>query len=339
MLTTTKPRSPPPRVTHTPQSPIASFESLVRPSSQTTIRFPSSLPPPKSPPRGRRPSLSNTMHWLSRTSTSSAYAPSKPTRISEPKMTRSIELLTQRTGVLGSGATVVRTPDEALRETGVRLTFDGKAGGVGRPGDARHSHHEPVQDLSSEHVTSPDNLPSPPTSPPLPPLPLPQEEESSYLEGAKVPPRPTRAPPPAPTPAPSLRPSLKPTSIHFGDEPSCVPALPANISASPPPPDFRPILISDVPTGAIDPSKIIVTLETCTTTYRTALDTIKSRPSYLSSYIASLFPRSRNNSITSSIYSNASDDMSAYRHHLASQGLLPQSSFSIHVFLDRPSAP
>jgi hypothetical protein len=49
-------------------------------------------------------------------------------------------------------------------------------------------------------------------------------------------------------------------------------------------------------------------------------------------------------STRSSVYStldeeNSSDDLAIYRKHLASQGLLPQTSYSLHLFLDRPSAP
>lgn len=347
MLSTTKPRSPP-RATRTP--PVSYSLTAPRPSSQATITAPVS--PPITPPRGRRPSISNTMHWLSRSSTQSSsttpYAPSKPTRISEPKLVRSIELLSQsRSGVLGSGATVVRTPDEALRETGVRLTYDGKS----RDDWSRSPELAKVRSSVSSDIQEPtEKTPSlsslsPPNSPPLPPLPLPEREEFEFLEAEaeapKQPPRPTRAPPPPPPVhiSPSIRPSLKPTAVQNSEDPYQVPPLPANIPTSPIPPPFRPILVSEVPTGAVDPSKIIVTLETCTTTYRSTLDTLRSRPSHLSSYLTSLFPKSRRESAASSIYSNDSDDMSSYRHHLTSQGLLPQASFSLHIFLDRASAP
>jgi hypothetical protein len=312
MLTSTKPRSLP-RTKHTP-----------RPSSQSTIV-----------PSDRRPSISTTMPWLSRSSTQSS-PPSKPTRISEQKLVRSIELVSQqRSGVLGTGATIVRTPDEALRETGVRLTFDGKG-------------RDPISQKSGDSRTSTEKRPSLdecPQSPPLPPLPMPEDEELELLEPEpaaeppKAPPRPNRAPPSTPIPVPSLRSSLKVKSTSLSDESSQVPPLPANITTSPLPPPFRPILVSEAPTGAVDPTKIIVTLDTCTATYRTTLDTLRSRPSHLSDYLSSLFLTSERTSVSSSVYSTKSDDMSVYRHHLASQGLLSQASFSIHLFLDRPSAP
>jgi hypothetical protein len=337
-LTSTWPRSIP-RTTHTPHPPSISYP--VHP--QSTIIPPVS--PPSTPPHSRRPSISNPMPWLSRTSTQSSipYAPSKPTRISEPKLVRSIELVSQqRSGILGTGATIVRTPDEALRETGVRLTFDGKGKDAEKlpsrkSGESRRSRSS--EGRTREKRPSLDEYPH---SPPLPPLPMPEDEELELLEPEpvveppKAPPRPNRTPP-----APSLRSSLKAKSTAPSDESSQVPPLPANISASPVPPPFRPILVSDVPTGAVDPSKIIVTLDTCTATYRTALDTLRSRPSHLSGYLSSLCLASERASVSSSVYSTstASDDMSVYRHHLASQGLLSQASFSIHLFLDRPSAP
>ncbi|KAJ3513278.1 hypothetical protein NLJ89_g3037 [Agrocybe chaxingu] len=113
------------RASRTP--PPVPTEYQPRPASQSTIVPLTS--PPSSSHTSRRPSVSSTMHWLSRSSTqapSTAYAPTKPIKVSEPKPVRKIDSLTppQRSGTLGEGATIVRTPDEALRETGVRLTLD-----------------------------------------------------------------------------------------------------------------------------------------------------------------------------------------------------------------------
>ena len=327
MLTSTKPRSPP-RATRT-SHPLP----ISQPS--TLITAPTSLSA-----RARRP-VSNTMHWLSRSSTQPS-APAKPTRISEPKLVRSTETLTNpRNGILGAGATIVRTPEDALRFAHVRLTSESN------PQDSPSSHSTGT----TSRARTPDKRvsaqePSPPDSPPLPPLPLPEEEESEYF-AAEPPTRhlasPTRSPPPAPTTSrsSSLRSSLKTKYSASKEHLSLpqVPPLPANIPPAPTPPPFRAILTSDVPTGAVDYSKIIVMLETCTMTYRTTLETLHSRSSHLSSYLASLLPKSQRASAVSSVYSTASDDISTYRHHLASQGLLPAASYSIHVFLDRPSAP
>ncbi|KAJ6539960.1 hypothetical protein B0H10DRAFT_1971173 [Mycena sp. CBHHK59/15] len=297
------------------------------------------LPPsPQTPTtsRGRRPSISNPMHWLSRSSTQSSFGPSKPTRISEPKLIRSIEILSSRAGVLGAGATVVRTPDEALRDTGVRMQYDDA--GDDKDGQELEHRSQPSNDSSSEEE---DEIPSPPDSPPLPPIPSDTEEKPSFHFDADPqpfsPPRPMRAVPTTPTPA--LRPSFKTKRTESVDVSSVVPPLPSNISSTPAPPPFNPILVSDAPSPTADRSRIIVTLETCAATYRTTLDTLSSRPSFISNYIASLFGRRRSDSVASSVYSTASEDMSAYRRHLTSQGLLPQTSSSVHIFLDRPSEP
>ncbi|KAF7352741.1 hypothetical protein MVEN_01240300 [Mycena venus] len=311
-----------------------------------------SCDPPHSPStsRGRRPSISNPMHWLSRSSTQSSTASVKPARISEPKLIHSIELLSSRAGVLGSGATVVRTPDEALRDTRVRLTYDG-AEPIGEP-EARSSGELQEQDGQEIEYSPPtsnrssssedeDEIPSPPDSPALPPIPSPAKSAFHFdpppRQTFTLPVRPNRAVPSTPTLV--LRPSLKTKRTESVDASSVVPALPANIPSTPAPPAFNPILLSEPPSSTVDRSKIIVSLETCTATYKTTLDTLSSRPSHLSNYITSLFGRRRSDSIASSVYSNESADLSTYRQHLVSQGLLPQSSSSVHIFLDRPSDP
>ena len=280
------------------------------------------------------------MHWLTRTSSSPAtYAAPKPVRISEPKLVRSIDILSRTGTTLGSGATVVRTPDEALRETGVRVTYE--------PTDSKEEKSvEPVIDdkMTSSPIQQANPLEplSPPTSPPLPPLPLPDiaEEKSLSRESTKTPPpRPTRAPPLAPPSQPlSRRSSLKTKLVHVSQDAPAVPEVPPHFMASVQPPPFSAILISDPPSVKVDPSMTIVTLETCTTTYRTTFNTINSRPSHLSDFISSLCEQRESKSNASSMYSMSSEDMTAYHTHLTSQGLFPRST-AIHLFLDRPSAP
>lgn len=304
--------------------------TTTKPRSTHTHPFTSPISPPSSPPSSAR-----TMPWLSRSSTQ-PYFPSKAIRVSEPKVVRSIEVLSQSsTGVLGAGATVVRTPDEALRETGVRLTYQGKQ---------KRGHPRPATPVKQSIVVSPSlaDFSSSPNSPPLPPLPLSVAEGLDVLVDPNldaqvnhVPMDLSHAPPPAHVRSPSLRSSLKVKSSYTPDQ---VPPLPPYLAATSPPPPFRPILLSETPMLPIDPTKVIITLETCTVTYRTSLETINSRPSNLSKYIFSLLPQPTS-STTSSVYSDDSHDMAAYRLHLKSEGVLMQSSFNLHIFLDRSSAP
>lgn len=349
---------------------ISSPRDFDRPASEATLRsVPSSSPPSlPSSPGAKRPSLTTTMHWLSRSTNSPPssftvpHAAAKPVRISEPKFVRGMDALTQRNGVLGTGATVVRTPDEALREMASRSSLQPKHADSSphRSGSLKKKKNKPsisrtIVPLSLESVGESYSL-----SPPLPPLPLPESDEEVVLsrassDGTGSRPRtprlpgaaPTSAKTPAPVPiprSPSLRPSLKIRSVASSEDRDIVPPLPSSVPPSPPAP-FKPILVSELPAFPVDTSKVIVTVETCTQTYRTTLATINSRPSHLSKYVNSLIARQRAlESTRSSVYStldeeNSSDDLAIYRKHLASQGLLPQTSYSLHLFLDRPSAP
>ncbi|KAF8205030.1 hypothetical protein BJ912DRAFT_1073738, partial [Pholiota molesta] len=232
----------------------------------------------------------------------------------EPKRVRAIDSISppaRTAGTLGAGATIVRTPDEALRETGVRLG------------------PEPIT------ISRPNSS--------LPPLPtLDSEDEKTLAEpespAQASPPRPSRPPPPAPlSRPPSLRSSLKVRTTSTVDDMPSVPPLPAHIAAFNQPPPFSAILLSEPPSMVMDASKTIITIETCTETFKTTLFTIKSRASYLSKYLSALCSH-RNHESMASIYSSESDDLSTYRRHLTSQGLLPHSS-TIHLFLDRASSP
>ncbi|ESK96058.1 hypothetical protein Moror_7403 [Moniliophthora roreri MCA 2997] len=272
------------------------------------------------------------MGWLSRTNTQSSE---KTHRKSDSKSTpRSIEILSERTGPLGSGATIVRTPEEALQDSRVCLTrYDSK--GVDEMGQRSKPIQPPISPVS-------DNVSLPLASPALPSLPASdgqydsQELEDPFdFENDE-----SLACPPAPHEAEaSPRSSLK-TPRSSTEDLSQIPPLPINVTPScPPQPEFRPILVSELPSSPLDFSKVLITLETCTTTYRTTVETLTSRPSHLSAYITLLFPRQRSNSTTSSIYSTNSGDLSVYRNHLASQGLLSRTPANLHIFLDRPSAP
>lgn len=310
-----------------------------------------SVSPPSTSPRGHRPSLSKPMIWLTRnTSSSSNTSPhgiaAAPIRISEPRFDSSLEIFNvKRSGPLGSGAMVVRTPQEAL--SGTSVLFDDEDNGP----QGRSAFEVP-----SEQAMSSPTLPDDP-----PPVPSKSSLESSistifastHSSSSSLPAKetsaplcPTRPPPPAPIASPAiLRPATKArTSPSLAEDLPPVPSLPVNVSATPPQPPFEPILLSPVPSSTIDPSKIIVTVETSSATHRTTLRTLISRPSYLSNYLTSLLPRK---SVAASLYSNASDiselpdnSFNAMFHdHLASSGLISQSTMNIHVFLDRPSAP
>ncbi|KAH7879896.1 uncharacterized protein C8R40DRAFT_1158497 [Lentinula edodes] len=298
--------------------------------------------------------LSNTMGWLSRHSTQSSVSSfykgnkngSSPASQSQHKPARSIELVNNaRHGPLGSGATVVRTPEEALYDSGVDS----------RPSLQRSSTSQSFNSSRPTLQRSATSGSKPLESPPLPSLPpdlrnsdLSSEDEYydegdndilSASAGLSWPTPPSAIAPLPPTPSlPSLRSSLKPKLRSNSDE-FRVPALPAHVTQSSPQPPFEPVLISGVPSGVVDPSTVLVTVETSTTSHKTTFKTLTSRPSQLASYLHSLFPRPRRDSDASSVYSTASDDMSTYRNHLASQGLLPQAPVNIHIFLDRPSAP
>lgn len=234
------------------------------------------------------------------------------------KSARSIEILSPRYGSLGTGATVVRTPDDALKDSGVRLTYEDSS-------PTEETYHGYLAEEKPEDI----NRPLPPPPPPLP-FELESDEEGEALDSdddeeriRALPPRPTRALPSCPTISHS--------------QPAKMPSFTASSDSLPPPP-FRAILLSDAPSCTVDRSKVVVTLETCTNTHKTTFDTLTSQPSRLSEFLAGLFPRARNMSDASSVYSTSSDDMQAYRTSLQlASTAFSHSPFHLHVFLDRPS--
>lgn len=277
-------------------------------------------------PKSRSPSISNTMQWLSRANSATRHSPSKPTRIAEPTIIRSIDqLVGSRAGVLGSGATVVRTPEDALRDTRVRLS----------PSSADTSNARRLvrtKKPSKKH----DVYFSPPQSPPLPPLPVQGEEETQYLSEAEDYPQPPTRPaplPPSEYPEDSAVENLliedQIISRPCSEEELAIPPIVFGVRSTLPPPPFRPILLSEPPTGNVDVRCTIVALETSTETYKTSLTTLLSQPSLLSDYIRSLLPRSRSRSDASSVYSTQSDN--------SDKSYSPPCR--INIFLDRPSAP
>ncbi|KAF7301720.1 hypothetical protein MIND_00737600 [Mycena indigotica] len=283
------------------------------------------IPPSPSSSR-RRPSISNPMGWLSRSSTQSSVTSIKTTRISEPKLILH-DLMSPRAGMLGSGATVVGTPEEALRDT--KANFESAE----ETAQGQEIEYTPAYAAESSSEDE-DEIPSPIDSPPLPPIPAETKQdavEPTTPHPFTFPPRSGRVPPSS-TPRPTLRPAR--------DSVESVPAIPSTTIPIPVVVPFKAILISDAPAPTVDRTKVIVSLETCTATYRTTIDTLTSRPSHLATYIQSYFARPRFDSTASSVYSTASaEDLSVYRRHLVSQGHMSQASTSLNIFLDRPSEP
>lgn len=305
--------------------------------------------PSNTPLRGHKHTLSKPMSWLSRSSSSTSsrsipHAAPKPYRISEPKLGSSSEQSSlRRSGPLGAGATIVRTPQEALSGSPHAFELTSEDDSEGAKTDT------PLHDTEKNESGF---LPLRPSSPPLPPLPDISDAEAEARQSVSS----TSAPlsdqvrhsnsSSSPSPA-AHRSSSRPTLLVYSNAPSrSMIALPVDADPIPPQPPFEAVLLSSIPDRTIDPSKLIVTLETCTTAYRTTLRSLISRPSHLSRYILSLLSPS---SETASMYSNTSADASlaqhnnwfdsVFRDHFASSGCLPQFSTGIHLFLDRPSTP
>lgn len=182
---------------------------------------------------------------------------------------------------------------------------------------------------------------------------------------SSTPSRPTRPCPPVPpsetavdsSPRASLRPSLKAL-----DSFPPVPALPANIPCSAPLPEFCPVLISGLSSGYTDPRQVIVTLETCTASYKITLATLTSRASLLATFLQDLKPVAPALTLsaapshimlsapsptasedTASVYSRQSEVESSFTtifsNHLRTADLLPPTPSTAVSSLDSPSTP
>ncbi|KAH9853490.1 hypothetical protein C2E23DRAFT_859066 [Lenzites betulinus] len=362
MLTSS--RSPQHRTQHSISRPMPAPEALTSPSSATRPMSPQTSPRPK--PKIRRPSVSSPMTWLSRASSSSSmstppYAPSRPVRISEPHFQDPMEALSPRPGVLGAGAIVVRTPQDALA---------GPRASASSPDLLNHTRRSPSPPRHMSKEYEDRNEYDRPASPPLPPIPdndLEYEEDANGEDEAADtvtldcqpaavahPPPPARPPPSIPSipdydsevalarPVSPLRPQPKTMpSSSATDYFTPAPSARGSVLNAPPQSPFDAILVSPVPNSTLEPSKIIVSLETSTATHRTTMATLVSRPSHLASFLLGLFPSA--DSDARSVYSTNSDVESSFNsifhHHLASSGVLTHASSNLHIFLDRPSAP
>ncbi|KAF8484768.1 hypothetical protein DFH94DRAFT_679368 [Russula ochroleuca] len=284
--------------------------------------------------RGRRPSLGSPMSWLTRSSSTSSHI--LPIRASHSK---SSSVGTIRHGNLGASVTIVRTPQEALAGTGVS---------VGSHSDLEGEDYEEEGEIQSEPADQTDShaeqseTPSVPPaySPPRSSLPLSKSTPSLPLKDPHST-RPARSPPLTPksiTQSTQKKLPPPPLSSFF----PAVPPLLSNLPNPSSPLPFDCILLSPAPPSAIDFSKLLVTVETCTATHRTTFGTLTSRPSRLSSYLKSLFSdvdeelEDREADSLSSQAENGSFN-SIFHNHLASSGLLSPSAFNVHIFLDRAS--
>lgn len=225
----------------------------------------------------------------------------------------------------------MRTPQEAL---------------LGRPSTSSDKQEEVIEE-ENEVGEEFEEVEGRPSSRPLPPLPGNEAVDFGDEETlVSTPSCPTRAVPPTPieeepeTPSTASPASFKShSSLKVLAQFPPVPALPANLPPSPPQAPFDPILLSPGPSGAIDRSKIIVSLETSTVTYKAAFNTLTSRPSFLSAYLQSLV-RSQEEEPQSALPRDSQSSFnSIFQKHLASSGLLSSNMMTIHLFLDRPSGP
>lgn len=307
-------------------------------------RWPLTLRRHRRPPRareshGRRPSISNAISWLHIHKSSHSvsgvsslpYTPSKPIRISEPRFAgSSLDFLTNPPNVtsptgpftsptLGKGAIVVRTPQEALTGSGVRLDTTEEELEVESEGEAQDvSQYVSVVEAEPELEPDTDPLPSSPESPALPPVPASPNTPDSYwgetpttvVDHSATPvarlssqhSRASQSSPSLPISNNTSRSTNKargssasaPTgtmsSTESEHEPP-VPALPAfDILAPPSLPPFEATMMSPLPPHIhkVDRAKVIVQLETETSSLRTRLSTLMSRPSHLATYFEAL---------------------------------------------------
>lgn len=334
-----------------------------------------SPPSPKSPAfvkghSGRRPSFSVTS-WLGRSSGQAASLTSSPTprviQISDPQPTNPYDAAAKAPGALGKGATVVRTPHQALNtstfsyaetpnEKDELETFPVTEIKAPAPKpiaplaiSAIHRRDSPVSRRESPVPRRESPTPSQASAVPSALRTLHSSKSYSHLQTS--PRKATASPPPRAPPMPlnlasSRQPLLRsalskppsPTKTTSGPFLPLLPPPKAEKVTPPssPLPPFHPVLMSSVPTHPAPPSQIIVTLETSTVSQRTTVATLISRPSRLASYLQALVPSANKDDSDSSF-------SSLFAAHLAQAGLVPQAQTSysgpIQIFLDRPSAP
>ncbi|KAI0254689.1 hypothetical protein BJV78DRAFT_1279801 [Lactifluus subvellereus] len=278
------------------------------------------------------------MSWLTRSSSTSSNTP--PARISHSKASTIASI---KHGNFGSGVTIVRTPQEALVGSGVSVEYasdqENENDQVEQGDEEKETRQDPAGQAASRAEQSDTPSVPPAYSPPRSSLPLSKSTPSLPLKDAHS----TRSGRPAPPPAsetPALLTQKKlpppPLSTLF----PAVPPLPAQL-ATPTSPPFECVLLSPIPPNAIDFSKVLVTLETCTATHRTTFNTLTSRPSHLANYLNALFSDIDEeldpDSVSLGSRAENGSFNSIFHNHLTASGLLSQSAYHVHIFLDRAS--
>ena len=160
------------------------------------------------------------------------------------------------------------------------------------------------------------------------------------------------------------------TSGSAVDEGECfasAPRLPYDLASALPQPSFEPVLMSNLSANLhqIDQSKLIVVLETETTSFRSSYKTLTARPSYLAAFLAELIQSTvcespvisqtscneeRDVDSESTYSQELEEDVggfnSIFQNHLAATGVLSDrvkrkadATGVIRVFLDRKSEP
>ncbi|KZW04236.1 hypothetical protein EXIGLDRAFT_20628 [Exidia glandulosa HHB12029] len=102
--------------------------------------------------------------------------------------------------------------------------------------------------------------------------------------------------------------------------------------------------MSKIPTQVIDRSQVLVTIETASLSLKTTYDTLTSRPSHLSTFLRNTIQTPDDGEVVQEGLSSASTDAtspfrSLFQDHLVAAGVLPETTHSVHIFLDRPSEP
>jgi hypothetical protein len=294
-----------------------------------------------------RRNLSNTFSWLGRSGSASRSQP-------KPDLSGQAAVKLTQGGRLGTGAVVVRTPEDALRPKNEQLPPEPVSKDMPKKFErdkqaVRYQHEE---DVDSERDNDEDSeLPSPRSSPAYTPsasphapifksddvstFPIAHHSSTSFVEPAHPIPKP---------PSLSILPTLSIPLTPPASDPSNRSIL------SPTQQTFAPIRMSSFPPPSVDQSDIIVSLETATVTYRARLETLTSRPSKLATYLTMQVSQSKKKDEDDEDDDDDDNDDEGSepsspfmaileKHGKTSDADSEKGSPIFHIFLDRPSAP